>query len=57
MWACITIGGYEEKDMVSELHYNFKLCPALKYYKKSLFYYTSAFKGIGSIYLQDITII
>lgn len=57
MWVCITIGGYEEADMVSELHYNFKLSPALKCYKKRLFYYTSAFKGIGNIYLQDATII
>lgn len=38
---------YYEKDMVSELLHNFKLCPDQKGNKKSLFNYT--FKGISSI--------
>lgn len=44
----IPVGGYEENDMVSELHYDLKLCPALKC-KKRLFNYTSVFKGIGHV--------
>lgn len=39
----------DEKDMVSELLYNFKLCPGRKCNKKSLFHYASTFKGISSI--------
>lgn len=48
IWTYIPVGGYEDKDMVSELHYNLKLCPALKC-KKRLFNYTSVFKGRGHV--------
>lgn len=41
----ITIGDDEENDMVSEFHCSFKLCPAIKCYKKSLFNYTFALKA------------
>lgn len=49
MWEFVAVGGYEENDMVSEIHYNFKFCPALKCYKKGLFNDISAFKGISNI--------
>lgn len=49
MWEFVAVGGYEENDMVSEIHYNFKFCPALKCYKNGLFNDISAFKGISNI--------
>ena len=63
IWKCITIGllhveiyYYDEKDMVSELLYNFKLCPGQKYNKKSLFndIYLSRHK---QYHLQEVTTI
>lgn len=39
----------KKKDIVSELHYNFKLYPGFNFYRKSLFNYISVLKGTGSI--------